>query len=54
MEMKWSPQIIGGLFCDRKDHMGLYYWWDVLQEKKKFKKLKPGQQLKMTYDVIDG
>lgn len=52
MYFKWSPKEIGGLFCDNKDEQGLYYWMECLQEKKKLKKLKQGESLMMSYDVI--
>lgn len=32
--MKWLPKDLGGLFCDRKDYRGIYYWYDVIKLKK--------------------
>lgn len=52
MEMKWSPTIMDGLFCDKKDHLGLYYWFEALMEKKKWLRLKPKEQMKVTYDHL--
>jgi hypothetical protein len=29
-EYKWSPDIIGDLFFDREDHLGLFHWYEDL------------------------
>lgn len=52
MYKDWSPKELGGLFCDRKDWQGLYYWYDKILEKKKALKLKPGETMKTTYEII--
>lgn len=52
MEMKWSPEILGGLFCDRKDMNGIYYWYDAIEEKKRWLKLAPKAQMKVTYEHL--
>jgi hypothetical protein len=31
-EYNWPPKVIGGLFLDRKDYHGLYYWFDAIVE----------------------
>lgn len=49
MELKWSPQIIGDLFCDNKDHNGLYYWFEAIEEKRKFSMLKKDEKMKVTF-----
>ena len=41
-EYKWSPEIIGDLFFDAEDYMGLWYWNDRITEtNKELKKLIP-------------
>lgn len=52
MEMKWPPNILDGLFCDNKDHNGLYYWYDTVIEKKKFSQLKKDQSMNVTYEHL--
>jgi hypothetical protein len=29
-EYNWPPKVIGGLFLDRRDYKGLYYWYDAI------------------------
>lgn len=50
METKWAPNILDALFCDRKDHNGLYYWYDAVMEKKKFERLKKDAKMTITYE----
>jgi hypothetical protein len=54
MEMKWSPEELGGLFCDRRDQYGIYYWLDVVEEKIKWSRLKPNESMPMTYNIANG
>jgi hypothetical protein len=39
IELKWPPNIIGGLFYDRIDYLGLLFWYDTVNEK--IKRMKP-------------
>jgi hypothetical protein len=53
MEFKsWSPNILGDLFCDRDDYLGLYYWFDLVMEKKKFSRLKKGESMEVTFEHL--
>ncbi len=52
MEKGWAPKILDALFCDRRDHLGLYYWFDAIMEKKKWMKAKPGEKVKVTYEHL--
>lgn len=54
MEMRWPPAVTGGLFCDRRDFKGLYYWYDAVQEIIKWSKLKKGESMRMTFDIKNG
>ncbi len=27
-EYKWPPRLVGGLFIDREDYLGLMFWYD--------------------------
>ena len=29
--MKWPPDVLGGLFFDAQDHLGLEYWYEEIQ-----------------------
>lgn len=51
MEMKWPPSVLDGLFCDRLDHNGIYYWFDAVKEILKMRRLKPKETMMMTFDV---
>lgn len=52
--MKWAPDILDALFCDKKDHLGLYYWYEVIEEKRKFSLLKKDEKMKVTYLHTNG
>lgn len=34
-EYKWPPEIMGGLFFDAEDYMGLEFWYNEVREQTK-------------------
>ena len=31
-EYKWPPEVLGGLYFDRQDYLGLEYWYDDVMD----------------------
>lgn len=49
MKMKWAPKKLDALFCDGKDHLGIYYWYNAILEDHKFRLMGKNETMTVTY-----